>query len=682
MEQLLYLEIPASTDVVRDWLKEQFSPLLGTKIKTRDGFRLQVEMDARTVEWTCFVWELQRTTYLKVFRREAGSHPQEAAWLQDLKRTVQKTFPPVYPQLPVVDLSAGTIFEALAPHYPLTVQYFQEKIPDGEYALNRVYWWEKRWREEVANPGPPRTVILNQPPAELPATTYDLIYCGAALGVIHAAAMARLGYRVAILERGPFSGMNREWNISRQELETLLELGLFSREELETLIFKEYYDGLNKFYDGNVPRYARGKLLHTPTVLNIALNAEKLLRLCGEKLRTCGGDIFDFTEFERIYTWSGGVSVEARHLKTGEPIRLGGRVCIDAMGSTSPIALQLTEGRAFDSVCPVVGAVLSGLGPGVWDVNLGDVLRSHGDISRGRQLIWELFPGEGDELTFYLFYYHSIHPDNPGSLLDLYEDFFAILPEYKRCDPKTLRFKKATFGYIPACLSPTENTRRVGFDRLIALGDAAALQSPLVFTGFGSFVRNLPRLTELLHTALKHNLLTANDLDRIRAYQSNVAVTWLFSRAMMVPTGRVIPPERINAILNTFFDVLVDSDARLVDDFIKDRLGWLEFNKMVLRAAFKNPRLITWALGLVGIKYFVSWLPAYFEFSRYSFISTLLSGWVPDLIRSAQRSLEKTDPRLWYRLLAWSYSLSYGVGRPGRASGTFNLKNPTQAEYI
>jgi lycopene cyclase CruA len=130
----------------------------------------------------------------------------------------------------------------------------------------------------------------------------------------------------------------------------------------------------------------------------------------------------------------------------------------------------------------------------------------------------------------------------------MYEDFFAILPEYRRCEMEKLVWKKATFGYIPGHFSLSAKARQVSFDRLLAIGDAASLQSPLVFTGFGSLVRNLPRLTDLLDTALKHDLLTADQLQNITAYQSNVAVTWLFSKGMMVPTGRTLPPERLNAI--------------------------------------------------------------------------------------------------------------------------------------
>ncbi|MFQ3614129.1 MAG: flavin-dependent dehydrogenase, partial [Cyanobacteriota bacterium] len=337
------------------------------------------------------------------------------------------------------------------------------------------------------------------------------------------------------------------------------------------------------------------------------------------------------------------------------------------MGTASPIAQQLYRQRAFDSVCPTVGATIQGgFEPGVWDPQFGDILASHGDISRGRQLIWELFPGPGNDLTFYLFHYHQVHPENPGSLLELYEDFFTILPEYRRCDPEQLQWKKATFGYIPGRFhhGAPHSDPDSRFDRVLLIGDAAAMQSPLSFTGFGSLIRNCPRLCDLSHTALRHNLLTAPDLAQIRAYQGNSAVTWLFSRGMMVPTGKVLPPAQINATLNSFFGILASESPEVVDDFIKDRAGWIPFNRMAIKAALQNPRLLLWIWNAVGAKGFADWLPTYFSYTGLALLSFLLRGWVPGLLRRLQPWLEAHYPRVWLRCLHWSYTLTYGVGQP------------------
>ncbi len=543
MDELLYLEIPTpDTASVRDWLQNDFVAGMGEKSKTPDGIRLRMAKSTtveasipETVhsELSIFVWTVQRTTYLKVFRW-GNKLANEKQILRSLTAAIRNRFPHQYPEPPEIDLSKQSIFEALAPYYPLTAKYFQ-KMPNGEYDLKRVYWWEQRWREGVRNPQHPRQVIFKgeggdrgdrgeyssplSPPS--PSPQFDLIYIGGALGIIHATVMAFLGYKVLLVERLPFGRMNREWNISRDEIQCLINLGLLTSGEIESVIAREYKDGFNKFFDANNPKNLKAPILHTPRVLNIALDSEKLLQICGEKLRASGGEIWDETEFMRADINDTQVLVTVKNLASATEIQVSGRLIVDAMGTASPIAWQLNGRRAFDSVCPTVGAAIAkGFEAGVWDSQYGDVLYSHGDISRGRQLIWELFPGAGEELTIYLFHYHQVNPQNPGSLLEMYEDFFTILPEYRRCDIDKLEWKKPTFGYIPGHFSTDERDRTIAFDRLIAIGDAASLQSPLVFTGFGSLVRNLERLTTLLDIALKHDLLSFEHLNRIRAFQS------------------------------------------------------------------------------------------------------------------------------------------------------------------
>jgi lycopene cyclase CruA len=531
-------------------------------------------------------------------------------------------------------------------------------MPQGEYDLQRVYWWEKRWRDSVRNPQAPKQVIFETESAkEIEGELYDLIYIGGALGAVHAAVMAKLGYRVLLIERLPFGRMNREWNISRSEFQRLIELGLFTPEEFESLIAREYQDGFNKFFDGNNPPHLKAAVLHTPTVLNIALNSAKLLQLCGEKLRQAGGEIWDETEFIRADLDSQKITLQVIHLPSQTAKQAQGRLLIDAMGTASPIAWQLNGSNTFDSVCPTVGAVIEGMGEDIWDTQYGDVLNSHGDISRGRQLIWELFPGAGDELTFYLFHYHQVHPENPGSLLEMYEDFFTILPEYRRCDLEKLIWKKPTFGYIPGHFSTNQSDRTVAFDRLLAIGDAASLQSPLVFTGFGSLVRNLGRLTDLLDTALKHDLLKRENLNQIRAYQSNIAVTWLFSKGMMVPTGKILPPERVNAMLNTFFGLLADSPPDVAETFIKDKTTWPMFSRLALKAARKNPTLLLWIWEMAGTLDLLRWLGVYLEFTLDSLQKLFLRPWYVQWLTKSQPWLEKRYPALWLKLLSLRYRL-------------------------
>lgn len=694
MNEIFYVEIPTpETAAVCGWLQQQWQNPIGEKIMTPDGVRLQfkeasvgdrISTDtAVDPEISIFVWSVQRTTYLKAFRWAERALPGERPLLRHLEANLRRQFPYHYPEPPVVDLSQDSIFEALAPHYPQTVHFFQ-KMPNGEDDLNRAYWWEKRWREGVRNPRQPKQVIFSRSErtGESQPPTYDIIYIGGALGVIHAAVMARRGYRVLLVERLPFGRMNREWNISRDEFQSLIELGLFTPAEFEETIAREYIDGFNKFFDGNNPPHLRAPILHTPRVLNVALDSEKLLRMCGEKLRNAGGEIWDETEFLRAEIAPNRAIAHLQHRPTGEEKQVSARLLVDAMGTASPIAWQLNGGRAFDSVCPTVGAVIErGFEPEVWDSRYGDVLNSHGDISRGRQLIWELFPGADEELTIYLFHYHQVNAQNPGSLLEMYEDFFTILPEYRRCDMEKLVWKKPTFGYIPGHFSVGSRDRKVAFDRLISVGDAASLQSPLVFTGFGSLVRNLYRLTDMLDTALRHDLLSVEDLDQIRAYQSNVSVTWLFSKGMMVPTGRHLLPQRVNAMLNTFFGLLADEPPAIADTFIKDRTDWFTFNRLALKAARRNPALLLWIWDMAGARDFGRWVGSYLSFTRHALMSRLLRGWFPRVLERLQPWIESRYPQLWLRLLAQRYALTAGLGHPevGKKDG---VRSPSSRDEL
>ena len=150
------------------------------------------------------------------------------------------------------------------------------------------------------------------------------------------------------------------------------------------MIAREYVDGFSKFFDANNPPNCQAKVLATPTVLNICLDAEALLRVCGDKLRQAGGEIWDETEFSRADISERETVVTSQHLPTGKTRIARGRLLVDAMGTASPIAWQLNGVHAFDSVCPTVGAAISsGFEPEVWDAKYGDVLyQSWGYLAR------------------------------------------------------------------------------------------------------------------------------------------------------------------------------------------------------------------------------------------------------------------------------------------------------------
>lgn len=53
---------------------------------------------------------------------------------------------------------------------------------------------------------------------------FDVCVCGGTLGIFLAAALAQKGWKVAVVERGVVAGRRQEWNISRKELDELVEV--------------------------------------------------------------------------------------------------------------------------------------------------------------------------------------------------------------------------------------------------------------------------------------------------------------------------------------------------------------------------------------------------------------------------------------------------------------------------
>src|SRR6476646_2626228 len=127
MKEILYIEVPTpDTEAVCQWLQQDFHPGLGEKIVTPNGFRIRCSTtttafktisdagSALDSELSVFVWSLQRTTYLKIFRWAEAAIPGEQKFLQHLTTAIRQQFPNQYPVPPAVDLTQQSIFEALA----------------------------------------------------------------------------------------------------------------------------------------------------------------------------------------------------------------------------------------------------------------------------------------------------------------------------------------------------------------------------------------------------------------------------------------------------------------------------------------------------------------------------------------------------------------------------------------
>ncbi len=568
-----------------------------------------------------------------------------------------------------------TYIEQLSEHYPHLADAFAT-IPQGEMHLKRLQDLNANWQQLLLS-GAEREyaeVVVTEERPQVPALDmFDVIYAGGGLNLLNAAVMTQCyGLRILIFDRFTVGAVHREWNISREELQELLDVGLLTQDELASVSQREYKDGLVRFHAANIQ--TQPAELHLKDVLNIAIDAEKLTALCVKKIQDChprGGQanvILHNTTFTRCAVQPDkGVTVDVIDSNGGKH-EYGARLLIDGMGSTSPIACQLNCGRPFSLVCPTVGTVARGYKEGdeadAINFDVGEVLVSNTDAYKGRQLIWEAFPGVGDQVAIYLFYYAEAgsHVD----LLELFDDFFALLPGYK--NTSAVEVLKPVYGFIPAGYNISPPWRReqkvLAYDRVLSLGDAAAFQSPLTFCGFGSYVRNLRRITTLLNQALKSDLLSAVDLDHIRASEAVPAAARAFSKFMIAADKK--PGWQVNETLNVFCHVLNKLGPRVTNDFFKDRVGWLDYTRIVLNTPGYYPKIYSLALQTLSFSEIIGWISAWLQLGSQAAVYMLYRIAGPFMRSLAGRLLAilvgRTLPRRGLHMAIW-YERMKQIGR-------------------
>ncbi|HEY9849473.1 MAG TPA: FAD-binding oxidoreductase [Leptolyngbyaceae cyanobacterium] len=459
---------------------------------------------------------------------------------------------------------------------------------------------------------------------------WDVIICGGTLGILIGAALAQLGWRVALIERGFLRGRDQEWNISRPELEKFLELNLLAESELNQAIVTQYNPARIRFLGG--------KEHWVTDVLNIGVDPVFLLDTLKSKFLKAGGELFENTPFQGAVIHPEGVMVDA-----GKGFK--GRLLIDAMGHFSPIVQQARQGKKPDGVCLVVGSCAKGFPKN----DTGDLLVSFTPIENQCQYFWEAFPAK-DGRTTYLFTYMDAHPERPN-LSDLFEDYLRLLPQYQNVELAQLDFQRALFGFFP---SYRQSPLEIPWHRILAVGDSSGAQSPLSFGGFGAMVRHLKRLTNGIHEALQSEQLSRNSLAMLQPYQPNIAVTWLFQKAMSVGVNDKVNPAQINQLLSAVFLEMEQLGESVLKPFLQDVVQFPALSQTLLKTQISHPRLVMKIIPQVGLGILLAWIFHYLNLAAYSGLY--------QLGKIVQPGLKNLPLGAQYHSQRWIDAWKYGSG--------------------
>ena len=496
--------------------------------------------------------------------------------------------------------------------FPLLVENLA-KLPDRETHLKRIWEIEQRWNNFRENPEKSEEVVFfDTVPNDLKTDgEFEIIYAGGTLGLLHAAVMAtKFNRKVLVFDAHTAGKTHRDWNISDAELQEFVRAGLFTKDEIETAVANHYKTGFVKFYDANSK--IKTPPLFMDNVLDVAVEADKLLEIAVKKLKKTDSKIVNNLRFVRAFVQKDKVLVECENTKTGRRKLYASKLFVDATGTNSPVSRQLNAGKSITHVCPTVGTVAKGFRRGneekEVDFSIGEILVSTEDASADRQLIWEGFAGNSlkDEYTTYLFFYDSVASLADKSLYRLFEDYFEKLPDYKTKNG-AWQVLKPVYGYIPSIHHQGwNNIKKTAADRILLIGDAAGLSSPLTFCGFGSHVRNLRKLTDLTERSLVENSFDEKDLSPINAYEPRVAQMSSLAEFMR-PTAKS-RPSAVNETMNAVMAALGSLDKEISREMFQDRISFASFKKVLLKTAKIHPQVFNKMFAHLGAKGAFWWI--------------------------------------------------------------------------
>ncbi|GJP54272.1 hypothetical protein CLOM_g13381 [Closterium sp. NIES-68] len=475
------------------------------------------------------------------------------------------------------------------------------------------------------------------------AVDVDVAVCGGTLGVFVATSLALRGKRVAIVERGALRGRAQEWNVSRREVQELVALGVLTAGEVEDAIAVAF----NPCRCG----FAGGEDIWVSDILNLGVSPARLVEAAKQRFVSLGGVLLEGVALASIH-----VHDDAAVLSFEDPSRppLTTRLVVDAMGHASPIVRQVRWGQKPDGICLVVGTCARGFPP---EANsTGDIICTTGPtITIGQsplQLFWEAFPsGSGpSDRTTYMFSYMDAQPERP-SLEAMLELYWRLMPQYQGIDSiDSVAVQRVLFGFFPTF---RDSPLRPAFDRVIQVGDASGIQSPLSFGGFGAITRHLPRITDGLVDALDGDLLSRNALACINPYQPNLSGAWLLQRAMSARVGSSPPPDFINNLLATNFACMQKLGDPVLRPFLQDVTQFAPLALTMGSMVVSRPSLLPTIFLQVGPIPLRDWLLHFTTLAAFSALHQLASALS---LSEAVASLPPRQRFFWRRRLeAWEF---------------------------
>ena len=190
-----------------------------------------------------------------------------------------------------------------------------------------------------------------------------MIVCGGTLGIFIAHSLQLKGLQVCVVEGAKLQGREQEWNISLDEMNELVELGVLLESDLDECIMTEFpvcrsgfkneemsVDGKGGYGENGI-----GYELDTPNVLNLGIAPKILIKNVMERFIESGGVVLESTPIKGVVVskslgaavdidisdivGTAGDDADNDNDKNKNTI-ITSKLVLDCMGNGSPISRQ------------------------------------------------------------------------------------------------------------------------------------------------------------------------------------------------------------------------------------------------------------------------------------------------------------------------------------------------------
>jgi len=207
-----------------------------------------------------------------------------------------------------------------------------------------------------------------------------------------------------------------------------------------------------------------------------------------------------------------------------------------------------------------------------------------------------------------MFSYLDAKPERP-SISEMLDDYWKLMPKYQNLESiNDVEIKRILFGYFTTY---RDSPLKPLADRILQIGDASGMQSPLSFGGLACMLRHLPRISLSLVEALEYDIVDQNALGSINAYQPALSAAWLFQRCMSVQvndkTANTNNKTFINDLMRVNFQVMQNLGDDVLKPFLQDVIRFKPLARTLLSMTKNNIAFVPKILLQAGPEPIIDW---------------------------------------------------------------------------